>query len=87
MDIKNCQIKYRCKKTWDTLTVTNDSTVRYCNDCDRGVHYCNNPEELLHAMKNDWCVAIEVENLNDEKPYLLLGDIALHPVPDESPNK
>lgn len=56
--IKNCQFKFKCHMTWDSLLETSDSKIRYCHECDRGVHFCEDDEELNHALMNDWCVAI-----------------------------
>ena len=47
--------------TWDSLLETSDSKIKYCHECDRGVHFCEDDEELNHALMNDWCVAIDYE--------------------------
>lgn len=60
VDIRNCKFAFRCTQTWGSLSVTNDKAIRYCSDCDRGVHLCETNEELLKAMRENWCVAIDV---------------------------
>ena len=75
MDIKNCQVKYRCPKTWGSLIKTEDARIRYCNECDRGVHSCSNEDDLLDAMKNDWCVAIQIDSSDRNERIELIGDV------------
>ncbi|MGI2172396.1 hypothetical protein ACROAE_19810 [Shewanella sp. MF05960] len=75
MDIRNCSIKFRCPMSWDTLVKTENKLIRYCKECDRGVHFCNNEHELLIAMRNDWCVAIDAEE--DDSKFALMGSISL----------
>jgi hypothetical protein len=62
---------------WDNLISTEESSIKYCIECDRGVHYCNNERDLEHAVKRGWREAMPVaddedENIKDQ----LLGDIA-----------
>jgi hypothetical protein len=73
MDIRNCDIKFRCPMSWSDLSKTNDESIRYCSECDRGVHFCIDEHELLIAMRNDWCVAIDVDEEGDK--FALLGKI------------
>ncbi|MEZ5592974.1 MAG: hypothetical protein R3F53_20625 [Gammaproteobacteria bacterium] len=77
MNIRNCHIKYRCTKTWENLIETEDQNIKYCNECDRGVHFCSTANDLLEAMKNDWCVAVDVESTDDLRSVRLLGDIGI----------
>lgn len=63
MDIRNCDIKYKCPQNWNSLIVTSEENIRYCEHCDRGVHYCQNKEDLMAAMKKNQCVAIPLDPL------------------------
>ncbi len=80
MDIRNCNFKYKCPKSWSTLIATSEDNVRYCDHCDRGVHYCRDKNELMTAMENDWCVAIPIDPLKitdpqtDQNPFELNMD-------------
>src|SRR5690606_14572322 len=58
--IENCKIVYHCPKTWNALIETDDYRVRYCPECDRGVHLCASREELQQANEKDWCVAVMI---------------------------
>ena len=60
--------------TWDTLIETSDSSIKYCHDCDRGVHYCKDKNDLAYSLTKDWCVAIDVTD-EDNQTQTLLGDI------------
>ncbi|MBL4712220.1 MAG: hypothetical protein JKX75_06940 [Gammaproteobacteria bacterium] len=64
--------------TWDTLIETSEASIKYCIECDRGVHYCNDEGDLEHALKQDWCVAMHVKDDEDENiTHQLLGDIIM----------
>ena len=65
MEIRNCRFKFKCTKTWDSLVATSDQGIKYCHECDRGVHYCNNESELDHALRQDWCVALILTDEDD----------------------
>lgn len=74
--INNCKINFRCSQSWDSLIGTDRPDIKYCSECDRGVHYCTDEAELAAAQKNDWCVALDVE-IKDRQIMPLLGDIKL----------
>jgi hypothetical protein len=59
-DIRNCQFKFKCPMTWDSLVKTEDTSVRYCSECDKGVHLCRTDPEFLEALKKGWCVALRI---------------------------
>ena len=56
--------------TWDKLLETSDSKIRYCHKCDRGVHFCEDDQELSHALLNDWCIAINTIEKAPEVEFL-----------------
>ena len=74
VNINNCKIKFRCRQSWDSLIGTDRADIKYCSECDRGVHYCTGEAELIEAEKNDWCVALDVE-IKDRHIIPMLGDI------------
>lgn len=59
-EIRNCEFRFRCPKTWDVLTHTDNPRVRHCKTCDRSVVYCRTPYELRDAIIKNECVAVEV---------------------------
>ena len=64
--IRNCRFAFRCPMIWEKLITTEQENIRYCSECDRGVHRCKTDEELAIAIKQNYCVAINVER--DEMP-------------------
>ncbi len=76
-NIRNCLFKFKCPMDWDTLLKTSDSKIRYCLECDRGVHYCETDDELNEALKKNWCVAINNhDSESDEESAMILGEVA-----------
>jgi hypothetical protein len=85
MDIQNCNVVFRCPKTWNALLQTEDERVRYCSVCDRGVHLCSSQEELQHANDQGWCVALAIDDhsaaprrwkaMDDDVQTFIVGDI------------
>ena len=78
--IDNCRFAFRCTQTWDSLTNTEIESIRYCAECDRGVHLCKSDVELAEAISNNWCVAIACLNAAGEVTFpdrlLAVGQIA-----------
>ena len=81
MKIKNCQIKYKCDKTWETLAETSSPNIKYCLDCDRGVHYCKNESELIHALNQDRCIAMGIIDDNYVRRKFV-GKMIIPPIRD-----
>lgn len=62
---------------WDTLLETSDDRIKYCIECDRGVHYCETDDELNEALNKNWCVAINNHDADsEEEPPTLIGEVA-----------
>jgi hypothetical protein len=57
--IQNCKFAYRCKKRWHELLETKDESIRYCHECDSGVYYCVNDDELAMNVRKGHCVAFK----------------------------
>lgn len=50
----------QCEKGWFTLKKLEDETEkRYCEKCDKCVHWCNTEADLRKAVANKWCIATE----------------------------
>ena len=60
MDIRNCNIKYRCPKSWHSLEKTSDDNIKFCHECEENVYYCSDKDSLLIAMQHNHCVAIPI---------------------------
>jgi hypothetical protein len=77
-EIRNCEFRFRCPKTWDVLTHTDNYRVRHCKTCDRPVVYCRTPYELRDAIIKNECVAVEVikGKGRQRSTHLIVGDPA-----------
>jgi tetratricopeptide (TPR) repeat protein len=70
----NCQepFEFQCPKSWNSMTQTNDSSIRYCEVCSKNVHMCLTPDEFISNGKLGRCVAIPEEILPGE-PVVFAG--------------
>jgi uncharacterized protein (TIGR02996 family) len=80
--IENCEpFDFQCPKQWENLNATEDTGVRFCEECRKNVYYCNDIEEARnHAVAGD-CVAVDlgvIRRANDlEMPIpMMLGRIS-----------
>ncbi|MCX7584871.1 hypothetical protein [Phenylobacterium sp. 58.2.17] len=55
--LRNCSWGFKCDKVWDDLSPTSFENVRHCNACDSPVHFCEDNQQLLYALKRNWCVS------------------------------
>jgi uncharacterized protein (TIGR02996 family) len=65
---------YRCQNRWVDLDPTQEEQVRYCGECKKTVHYCDNKEEVEKMAVEGNCIAINSR--------LALAVVAEHPTPD-----
>ena len=73
-EIRNCEFRFKCHKTWDALEVTPNPTQRFCHECNRTVIYCVTPAELQSAIVKNQCVAVELRSGEGFEPRILVGD-------------
>lgn len=73
--IRNCQFRFQCPKSWDALQQTDDLTIRYCEQCQRTVHYCKTPTELQEAIVKDQCVAVEIVDTSMTRVQVEVGHL------------
>ncbi len=74
-EIRNCQFNFECPKLWTELSVTSNSKIRRCNNCNQDVHFCQTAKELHNAIVKNLCVAVEINHPKSKKPEILMGDI------------
>lgn len=57
--IEKCDspFKFQCPKSWESLTSTDDATVRHCSTCDRAVFFCTNLSQVRIHGEAKRCVA------------------------------
>jgi hypothetical protein len=70
-EIRNCRFKFECPRSWDGLEETADERVRHCNECNRMVVLCRTSRQLKRAIIDNFCVAIEVRDSDNETHHIL----------------
>jgi hypothetical protein len=75
IDIQNCKFSYQCSKTWESLIEIKHDKIKYCDVCDRGVHFCENDAELNQAIEKGWCVAINIEPEQRINSSFIVGNL------------
>lgn len=73
MDKTDCRVNYKCPKAWGDLNKTDNPDVRYCNQCEKNVHFCADVDALKEANIEDLCVAVPVSEGFEEG--VMMGDI------------
>lgn len=48
--IRNCPCGYSCTKEWADLIDIRDEDIRFCNDCQKEVHWVDSREELAESI-------------------------------------
>lgn len=70
-ELRNCTFAYKCEADWELLEDTNKEKIRYCNACEKEVHFCENDKELTEAIRDNFCVAFE--RIEKNKLVKLMG--------------
>ena len=55
--IRNCSWGYKCEKTWGSLIVSDNYTIRFCDACEKEVYLCKTKRELADSVLLNRCVA------------------------------
>ncbi|QBY03274.1 hypothetical protein E2K93_02310 [Thalassotalea sp. HSM 43] len=63
--ICNCAFGKQCSQKWGKLSETDDSNVRYCDECHKEVHFCHNKKSLAEHMMENHCVAVPFSILDE----------------------
>jgi hypothetical protein len=76
--IRNCAWGYRCDKKWESLDITDNDDVRFCNGCQREVHNTHSSDELVKNISLNRCVnfsslMLDMESGIEEESEQLLG--------------
>ncbi len=59
----------KCDRGWFTLKkIEGETEVRYCDTCDKTIHWCNTEEQVKEAVVNKWCIATENKLLFKDLP-------------------
>lgn len=83
MPIENCDeaFRFQCPKNWENLNATQDTAVRFCEECRKNVYYCNDIEEAHDHATAGECVAVNLgiirrDNDLDRPRRMLMGKLA-----------
>lgn len=55
--LRNCVLSYKCPNDWNALTETDDSDIRFCEECEKEVYFCHDDDELAKGIRLNRCVA------------------------------
>ncbi len=58
-DLRIVRLSYECARSWDSLTPTEDPSVRHCDLCHQAVYRCTDPGEAAAHAASARCVAID----------------------------
>jgi hypothetical protein len=60
--INNCEevytFEYKCPLEWKNLKKTEDSKVRFCDECNKNVYRCKTDEEIDKHRQLNHCIAV-----------------------------
>jgi len=75
IDIRNCTFGFKCNQKWEGLFKRKEKNIKYCHECEKEVYLIETNEDLAHAIKFNYCVAIKVRF--DEMPKKNRPDISV----------
>mgnify|MGYP001440319410 CR=1 FL=1 len=65
--INNCEevytFEYKCPLEWKNLKKTEDSKVRFCDECDKNVYRCTTNEDIDKHIELNHCIAVNELNM------------------------
>lgn len=71
--IRNCTWKFKCPRDWEGLASTDNLEVKFCDQCNRNVHFANDDAQFLLHAKLGHCVAKYAVS-EDELPAIVMGE-------------
>jgi hypothetical protein len=59
-EIRGClpQFRFQCPQHWLALQPTSDKRIRFCSECQRDVHWCDDNESACSLGREGKCVAL-----------------------------
>ena len=78
LPVRLCQFRFRCGAKWGDLALTEVDIIRFCHECGKEVVLCTTRTELVAAMEQRRCVAIDIAPVD-------LGKLELVPAPPDQP--
>jgi len=56
--IRNCTFAFKCEAHWEDLEILDYDDIRFCNTCQKEVHFCHSDVDLVKNIHLNRCVAI-----------------------------
>jgi len=72
-EIRNCQFRFKCPKAWGALKLTEIEDQRYCTECEQIVYFCKTNKQLMTAIQEDRCVAVRVNDPEEDLTLIEVG--------------
>lgn len=48
--IRNCALGFSCTSNWESLSKTRQEGIRFCETCQKEVHWCHDEQELMENI-------------------------------------
>ena len=61
-EFRKCDLSLVCRESWDKLAATENASLRYCPNCDKGVFKVRTRTELEFASQLGRCAALTDDN-------------------------
>ena len=82
--IENCKysVEYECPLEWKNLKKTDDSKIRFCNECNKNVYRCKTEKDMDEHIQLNHCIAV-----NEPQVMGMMIDQPKYNLINESENK
>lgn len=64
--IINCTFEYKCPLDWNSLEKSTNDHIRFCNICEKDVHFADNQSEFNDLAGKGLCVAVKTNETKRE---------------------
>jgi hypothetical protein len=81
--LRNCVLAYKCPNDWDALPETDNSDVKFCNECQKEVYFCHDDEDLAKGIRLNRCVAFFKPSELSDLSFTATMGVPTFPLPKE----
>ncbi|HJZ58672.1 MAG TPA: TIGR02996 domain-containing protein [Gemmataceae bacterium] len=73
------EFEFLCHKRWDEMQPTNAAAVRFCDECQQNVHYCDTIMAARAHAQQGHCIAVDLGiirregDLEPDRRFMVLG--------------
>jgi hypothetical protein len=72
-DTQAIEFLFRCSRQWDELEATEDSSVRFCTECDQNVYYIGTGSHAERGSVEFTCIAAKIGTRENPKGVVFVG--------------